>query len=394
MRRFPHYLVALVVVAATSFTAVPHAGAQSASDKVKQAYEQYDGTTKELEATKNQVADLRNKRQQLDNALASLTSQVSAANGRIAAAEAEAARIAGIAAAIQAQVDETVRQLDQAEADMKHSALLLYTQHGANTSGMLSLLNATEGSGSFVEGNHYLRRVSDKRRHDATRVKHLRNELETRQVEVAQQQQAAEDARITATNEREALETLIANQQRSRAAVAANEEQTNALVGKLNSDLASEGAALAAAEAAIRSNLANSGNGGSGPSSFIRSVSGPVTSQFGYRTDPISGGTAFHAGVDFGAACGTPIKAAASGKVFQVTPEAASGGYGNMTILTHGGGLATVYGHQSSIVVSPGAFVSIGDVIGYVGSTGKSTGCHLHFEVRLNGTAVDPTPYL
>ena len=77
-----------------------------------------------------------------------------------------------------------------------------------------------------------------------------------------------------------------------------------------------------------------------------------------------------------------------------MTPEAASGGYGNMTILTHGGGIATFYGHQSSIVVSPGSFVSIGQVIGYVGSTGKSTGCHLHWEVRVSGTPVNPTAYL
>ena len=130
-----------------------------------------------------------------------------------------------------------------------------------------------------------------------------------------------------------------------------------------------------------------------GPSGFIRPVSGPITSPFGYRTDPITGATAFHSGIDFGASCGTPIKAAATGTVFQVVPEASSGGYGNMTIIKHGGNIATLYGHQSSIVVSPGQTVLIGQTIGYVGSTGKSTGCHLHWEVRVNGTPVNPAAY-
>ena len=101
-----------------------------------------------------------------------------------------------------------------------------------------------------------------------------------------------------------------------------------------------------------------------------------------------------HTGIDFGAPCGTPIKAAATGTVFQVTPEASSGGYGNMTIIRHSGSVATLYAHQSSIIVSPGQVVTIGQVIGYVGSTGKSTGCHLHWEIRINGVPVDPAPYL
>jgi murein DD-endopeptidase MepM/ murein hydrolase activator NlpD len=80
--------------------------------------------------------------------------------------------------------------------------------------------------------------------------------------------------------------------------------------------------------------------------------------------------------------------------VFETLSESQSGGYGNMTIINHGGGLATLYGHQSSIAVTQGQTVSQGQVIGYVGSTGKSTGCHLHFEVRVNGTPVEPTQYL
>jgi len=70
------------------------------------------------------------------------------------------------------------------------------------------------------------------------------------------------------------------------------------------------------------------------------------------------------------------------------------GGYGNATVIDHGGGMATLYGHQSRIVVTAGQHVNAGDIIGYIGSTGFSTGPHLHFEVRINGNTVDPAPYL
>ena len=129
-----------------------------------------------------------------------------------------------------------------------------------------------------------------------------------------------------------------------------------------------------------------------GDGTFIRPVPGPVTSGFGYRTDPVTHATAFHSGLDLGAPCGTPIKAAGTGSV--ITAGFNSGGYGNMTLINHGNGLATLYGHQSSIIVSAGQAVTQGQVIGYVGSTGKSTGCHLHFEVRVSGNPVDPSGYL
>ena len=129
-----------------------------------------------------------------------------------------------------------------------------------------------------------------------------------------------------------------------------------------------------------------------GDGTFIRPAPGPITSGFGYRTDPVTAATAFHSGLDFGASCGTPIKAAGTGSV--ITTSSSSGGYGNMTLINHGNGLSTLYGHQSSIIVAAGQAVTQGQVIGYVGSTGKSTGCHLHFEVRVNGNPVDPSGYL
>jgi len=116
-----------------------------------------------------------------------------------------------------------------------------------------------------------------------------------------------------------------------------------------------------------------------------------VTSPFGERTDPVSGTSEYHTGVDFGVPLGTEIKAAADGVVVQA---GTNGGYGNSVTIDHGGGMETLYGHLSKVLVSVGQKVKQGDIIGLSGSTGKSTGPHLHFEIRKNGQPVDPMPYL
>jgi murein DD-endopeptidase MepM/ murein hydrolase activator NlpD len=120
-------------------------------------------------------------------------------------------------------------------------------------------------------------------------------------------------------------------------------------------------------------------------SGLIWPVSGPVVSGFGMRWGRM------HEGIDIAAGSGTPIAAAASGTVIYA---GWMGGYGNLVVIDHGGGLATAYAHQSSIAVGAGQAVSQGQVIGYVGCTGHCYGSHLHFEVRVNGVAVDPLGYL
>jgi murein DD-endopeptidase MepM/ murein hydrolase activator NlpD len=116
-------------------------------------------------------------------------------------------------------------------------------------------------------------------------------------------------------------------------------------------------------------------------------ANGPITSYFGYRYHPILHFTRFHAGVDIGAAWGSPIVAAADG---QVAAAGWAGGYGREVQIAHGGGTVSIYGHLSGIVAQPGSFVRRGQLIGYVGSSGLSTGPHLHFEVRQSGTPVNP----
>jgi murein DD-endopeptidase MepM/ murein hydrolase activator NlpD len=115
------------------------------------------------------------------------------------------------------------------------------------------------------------------------------------------------------------------------------------------------------------------------------------TSGFGYRYDPFTGGGAMHAGIDMAGAYGSPIYAAASGVVLRA---GWANGYGNLVEIDHGRGMITRYGHLASIDAKPGQKINQGDVIGGMGSTGRSTGTHLHFEVRVDGQAVNPMPFL
>ena len=129
------------------------------------------------------------------------------------------------------------------------------------------------------------------------------------------------------------------------------------------------------------------GVGGDGSQAIKMPVQGRLTSGFGERFHPILGYERFHAGLDLAAAAGTPIVAAADGKVVSA---GWAGGYGRAVEIAHAGGIETRYGHMSRIAAYAGEMVHRGDVIGYVGSTGLSTGPHLHFEVMKNGRPVNP----
>ena len=132
------------------------------------------------------------------------------------------------------------------------------------------------------------------------------------------------------------------------------------------------------------------GSGRVGRGGMLWPTPGPVTSGYGYRTHPIYGYRRMHAGIDIGAPTGQAIVAVLGGTVVTAGPM---GTYGNLVVVDHGDGLSTAYAHQSRVAVSTGARVSRGQVVGYVGSTGASTGPHLHFETRVNGEPVDPMRY-
>jgi murein DD-endopeptidase MepM/ murein hydrolase activator NlpD len=181
--------------------------------------------------------------------------------------------------------------------------------------------------------------------------------------------------------------TLLA-EQRGLAAARKNKRESLVAVTESKRAYLHEAAGLAQASAALASRLSSSSYYRPGPQSasgLIWPVSGPITSPFGMRWGRM------HEGIDIGVGTGTPIHAAASGRVVYAGWMS---GYGNLVAIDHGRGLSTAYGHQSRIAVSLGQTVAQGQVIGYVGCTGHCFGPHLHFEVRVNGTPVDPLSYL
>ena len=182
---------------------------------------------------------------------------------------------------------------------------------------------------------------------------------------------------------------LLGARQRLYGARAGNRDAL-AAVKATEDEFIAEANALAASSAAIEAQIKGAESQSSSPTSpseagLIWPVAGPVTSPFGMRWGRM------HDGIDIGAPMGAPIHAAASGTILYAGWMA---GYGNLTVIDHGGGIATAYGHQSVLDVVVGQFVTQGQQIGLVGSTGHSTGPHLHFEVRVNGAPVDPMGYL
>ncbi|CUH94192.1 putative secreted protein [Propionispora sp. 2/2-37] len=120
-------------------------------------------------------------------------------------------------------------------------------------------------------------------------------------------------------------------------------------------------------------------------------ASGAVTSGFGQRNSPWEDGSELHPGIDIAAGIGTPVVATADGEVVK---SGWSGGYGNIVQIDHGNGIETIYGHNSKVAVIVGQKVKKGQIVSFAGSTGRSTGPHVHYEIRVNGTAVDPIKFL
>ncbi len=225
----------------------------------------------------------------------------------------------------------------------------------------------------------------------------LQKELDTKQAELDAQVEAA----YTMIAD---IETLSDDAQAEYDAIAEEEAKAEETLQEAIRKRAAEEAAKNAANNANSGGNSggsggNSGGGGSsggGSATSLSNLQWPVpsctliTSRFGYRVAPTTGASTYHGGLDIGAGMGASIVAAGAGDVIYA---GANGGYGNCVMIDHGNGVVTVYAHMSSIGVSYGQYVTAGQYVGAVGSTGVSTGPHCHFEVRINGVQTDPAAY-
>lgn len=225
------------------------------------------------------------------------------------------------------------------------------------------------------------------------RVATIEAELEGTRLQLQQQEQAQDEARSqlgSLADERRNLVTLAGMRRRSVATEVAEMEDLSA------AEEASLEGLILERERELESQQRAAGIAGGGDHSgaagtFSWPVTGTITSPFGWRSNPFGGAPEFHQGLDIAAPTGTTVTAAAGGTVIMAQWY---GGYGNYILIDHGGGYSTGYGHLSAIYVTTGQSVQRGQAIGAVGSTGQSTGPHLHFEVRIAGKPVDPAPRL
>lgn len=317
-------------------------------------------------------------------------------------------RIGGLdeqAASTQRKIDWNTVQLNAAKRSLQlHDTMLhrrLVDIYENGDLGYLNVLISARSFSDFVERWEDLRlliaanqRAVRARKAAENEVAKVEAELERTQIELAAEQRAQEQARSqldSLASERRNLVALTGHERSQVASQvaqmedlsAAEEAQLEALIQERQREIEAERKAAGIAAGSVED------SGGAG--TFSWPVTGTITSPFGWRSNPFGGAPEMHPGLDIAAPSGTTVTAAASGTIIMAQWY---GGYGNYILIDHGGGFSTGYGHLSAIYVANGQVVKRGQAIGAVGSTGNSTGPHLHFEVRIDGKPVDPAPRL
>ncbi|MFV0458812.1 MAG: peptidoglycan DD-metalloendopeptidase family protein [Actinomycetales bacterium] len=428
-------LAAVITAVSVAAAVVPPAVADPKSDaqtKKKQVesdigelQESLAGTSAELTEAYGRLADARSQLPAAQAALDEARAVEAEAErkdaemaGRLAAAEAAQAQA-------QADLDASADQLADTRDELARMAAATYRRGAASTelSVVMNAESPQDFADRFVMADTVLRTRSGAI-NDLTEKQVLQSNAQARLTAVTAQVAelreqarqalaAAEAARAEAAARKDAVDNLIAAEAAATAVIESRKAEEESHLGSLKAEqdklsaqlaeIARQERAAAAARAAASGSSGSSGSSGAsggggsysaGGGTLGRPVNTRITSSFGYRIHPIYKYRRLHTGTDFGGPCGIPIHAAADGRVVSA---GWAGGYGNRIVVAHGliGGssIATAYNHMSRYAVRGGT-VKKGQVIGYVGTTGSSTGCHLHFEVLKNGSYVNPMGYL
>lgn len=371
------------------------------------------GEEDRLEQVEQQIADLRRRITAAQSERTDLAGSIEESQARMAEAKAALAEAEAGLAEAEAAVDfreesvaglgQRIRLLDVELAGTRLEQLLtldLVRERAAEL-----YMNASAGiEAAFLDSEGF--------NTASIRVQYMGDLLAETQLllgslESLERQELARQDRLRAEQGEEAVllaaleEDLARAEERRSAAAAAREDlsrelsRQEALLLQVNEEITDHEGQVKALEAESerleREILLRLVREGRAPGRLAWPVDGVLTSPFGMRIHPVLGGRRMHNGIDLGLPTGSPIYAAANGKVILTGRR---GGYGRTVVVDHGGGLSTLYAHQSSIAVSVGDEVLAGDVIGYIGCTGYCTGPHLHFEVRELGAPVDPMQYL
>jgi murein DD-endopeptidase MepM/ murein hydrolase activator NlpD len=338
------------------------------------------------------------KRAQLEDAQGKegvLTTEISAYTSKLRRLEREVAELRNREAVVQEELDAKQAELDRERTRLgvlrerlRRSIHLLEDRlvsiYKSDEPDVLTVVLQSDGFEDLLARYEYLSRIEEQDSEIVGRVRDLKEETlravesvrEARDV-IAEKRRELASTRSQLESRESDLSAVRGDRRKTLAGVETHIERLEGDISGLEGRIQSQLQAVPAAPLPV-------GPIQGGSAGFIWPVNGPVTSGFGQRWGRL------HAGVDISSPAGTPIRAAKAGSIVLASPY---GGYGNYTCISHGGGLSTCYAHQSRYAVTSGS-VEQGQVIGYVGCTGNCFGNHLHFEVRINGSPVDPMGYL
>ena len=296
------------------------------------------------------------------------------------------------------EINETKKELEEAEdvrdtqyAAMKKRVQILYEQ---GDDYYLEILITTHGFGDFLNNMENINKLADYDNKMYKQYKETVSYVETVKEKLEAEEAVLEEDKAAAEEEQKAIEELIEAKKQQIAAYQADINSKSATIAEFEHDLAAENAVISQLEKAVaaeQSKLVQQRVYDGGAFCWPAPSYTRVSSEYGYRIHPILGTNKFHNGVDLAAPGGSDILAAYSGVV---VGAAYNDSMGNYVMIDHGGGLYTIYMHASKLLVSSGQSVSRGQKIALVGTTGRSTGNHLHFSVRVNGNYVSPWNYI
>ena len=323
---------------------------------------------------------------ELESAVATLGAQVKATQAQASAARkaVEAARAAVQQA--EAELARTQTEIVEMTAEVKARAVSAYVRPQGD---LISSVATSSDLNEATRRTAFLSQVANRGRDVVDRLGAAKEDQEIQQAAAKRAREAADTRKAAADAKAKAAETALFEQARAKAALEGRMSEYQAQMSAMAASDAALSGIIRQREAEFAGRASRSGGavggGAASASGLVWPTKGRVTSEYGYRWGRM------HQGIDIAAPMGTPIVAAKAGEVIFAGTQ---GGYGLAVVIAHGGGFSTLYAHQSRLAVSDGASVDRGQVIGYVGNTGNSFGAHLHFEVRINGSPVDPMGYL
>ena len=388
------------VAVAVALVAAGGPPASAADPELEKVERRLDQRQEQLEEAKDESRDVRGELSAAQQHRQGLTAEVRLLQADLAAAQARLAEVEAALEVARHELELWTMRLERARADLLAQQDVLNTKAAtAYKLGPAAYAEAVFGAddlGALADRTFYVERVLTIDADLLAGVRVSRELVATRQDRMGVYEDNVAERFRAVRRHTERIAAMKARQESLLEQIDLEIEYTAEALDDLNSarERYEESVAQLEAESAqIQGLIQGSGSTGAGNygGELFWPTNGPIVSGFGYRTHPVYGTTRFHSGVDIDGACGQAIFAAEDGTVLSA---GYNGGYGNATVVDHGDGLSTLYGHQSSIGVSSGQKVSRGQQIGLVGTTGLSTGCHLHFEVRINGEPVDPVPYL